>query len=116
LVRHIYAVHCIYRRDANIVVTAAEAFPKLVAGDQNEFGGQFPDFAAAALPVLSGALRQASADTTIQAEYTKNLIPLIYGNEAPAFAEAFGSFNAVAMSLLSTLQNQQPKGTSLNSL
>lgn len=109
LVRHIYDVHCVYRRNANIVATAAEAFPKLVAGDQSEFGGQFPDFAAAALAVLSGALRQASADTTIQAEYTKNLIPLIYGNDAPEFAEAFDSFNAVAMSLLATLQNQQPK-------
>jgi predicted nucleotidyltransferase component of viral defense system len=116
LVRHIYDVHCVYRRDANIVAIAAEAFPKLVAGDQNEFGGQFPDFAVAALAVLSGALRQATAYTTIQAEYTKNLIPLIYGNEAPEFAEAFDSFNAVAMSLLATLQNQQPKGTSLNTL
>lgn len=116
LVRHIYDVHCVYHHQVDIVAIAAEAFPKLVAGDLNEFGGQFPDFAAAALAVLSGALRQASADTTIQAEYTKNLIPLIYGNETPEFAEAFDSFNAVAMSLLATLQKQQPKGTSLNPL
>lgn len=108
LVRHIYDVHCVYRRDANIVAIAAEAFPKLVAGDQNEFGGQFPDFAATALAVLSGAVRQASTDTTIQAEYTRNLIPLIYGNEAPEFADAFASFNAVAVPLLATLQNQRP--------
>lgn len=106
LVRHIYDVHCVYRRHADIVATAAEAFPELVSGDQKEFGGQFPDFAGAALPVLSGALRQASADTNIQAEYTMNLIPLIYGNEAPDFAEAFESFNAVAVSLLTTLPTQ----------
>ena len=106
LVRHIYDVHCVYRCDGDIVAIAAEAFPKLVTGDQHEFGGQFPDFAIAALPVLSGALRQASADNAIQTEYTKNLIPLIYGNVAPEFAEAFDSFNAVAMSLLTTLQNQ----------
>lgn len=108
LVRHIYDVHCVYHHQADIVAVAAEAFPKLVDGDQNEFGGQFPDFATTALSVLSGALRQASVDTTIQAEYTKNLIPLIYGNEAPEFAEAFASFNAVAVPLLATLQNQQP--------
>jgi predicted nucleotidyltransferase component of viral defense system len=105
LVRHIYDVHCVYRCDPSVVTVAADAFPKLVAGDQREFGGQFPDFAAAALPVLSGALRQAGADHIIQAEYTQNLIPLIYGNEAPDFAEAFKSFNAVAMALLVTLQN-----------
>jgi predicted nucleotidyltransferase component of viral defense system len=103
LVRHIYDVHCVYRRDASVVTVAADAFPKLVAGDQQEFGGQFPDFAAAALPVLSGALRQAGADHTVQAEYTQNLIPLIYGNEAPDFAEAFVSFGAVATTLLATL-------------
>lgn len=108
LVRHIYDVHCVCHHQADIAATAAEAFPRLVASDQHEFGGQFPDFAAAALPVLSGALRQASADTTIQAEYTKNLVPLIYGNEAPEFARAFDSFNAVAVSLLATLQNLQP--------
>lgn len=109
LVRHIYDVHCVYRHQADIVAIAAEAFPKLVAGDQKEFGGQFPDFVVAALPVLSGALKQASADTTIRAEYTKNLIPLIYGNEISEFSQAFDSFTAVAMSLLATLQNQQPK-------
>ena len=109
LVRHIYDVHCVYRHQADVFAIAADAFPKLVAGDQHEFGVQFPDFAAAAHAVLSGALRQASADTTIQAEYTKNLIPLIYGNEAPEFAEALGSFNAVATALLSTLQTQRSK-------
>jgi predicted nucleotidyltransferase component of viral defense system len=106
LVRHIYDIHCVYRRDADIVAIAAQAFPKLVAVDQNEFGSQFPDFAAGALTVLTGGLRQASVDTTIQAEYTSNLIPLIYGNETPEFGEAFDSFNAVAVSLLATLQNQ----------
>jgi len=39
----------------------------------------------------------------IHLEYTSDLLPPIYGNEAPEFAEAFDSFNAVAMSLLTTL-------------
>lgn len=106
LVRHIYDVHCIYSHDANIVISAAIAFPKLVAGDQKEFGSQFADFAADAHPVLSGALRQVRTDTTIQSEYTQNLIPLIYGNETSEYAKAFSSFNAVAVSLLATLKNQ----------
>ncbi len=104
LVRHIYDVHCVYRRHPDSVAIAAKAFPEIVAGDQKEFGAQFPDFATAALPVLTAALRQASVDAQIQAEYSKNLIPLIYGNEAPEFAEAFESFAAVAVSLLMALQ------------
>jgi hypothetical protein len=104
LVRHIYDVHCVYHHHADVVATAAKAFPKIVAGDQKWFGSQFPDFATSALPVLSGALRQAGVDVQIQTEYSKNLIPLIYGNEAPEFAEAFKSFEAVAVSLLMALQ------------
>lgn len=106
LVRHIYDVHCIYSRDTNIVANAAKAFPKLVAGDQKEFGGQFPDFATAALPVLSGALKQVKTDLNIRTEYTENLVPVIYGNEAPEYAKAFNSFNTVAVSLLSSLHKQ----------
>ena len=47
-----------------------------------------------------GALRQARADAKIQAEFTGNLLPLVYGSDTPAFAQAFGDFNAVAEALL----------------
>lgn len=104
LVRHIYDVYCVYRRHPDIVATACKAFPKLVADDQREFGGQFPDFAAAALPVLYGALRQAGASTAIQAEYRQNLLPLIYGNFTPEFTEAFAGFEKVALALLASLE------------
>ena len=103
LVRHLYDVHCVYIRDPGIVAAASQAFPLLVAGDQKEFGGQFPDFATAPLAVLSGALRQAGANTKIQAQYTENLLPLIYGRFTPDFAEAFEGFEAVALALLATL-------------
>ena len=109
LVRHIYDVHCAHVRHPDIVATASQAFAALVAGDQKEFGGQFPDFAAAALPVLSGALRQASSNTKIQAEYTDNLLPLIYGRLKPDFAEAFAGFEAVAVTLLATLDQPSIK-------
>jgi len=103
LVRHIYDVYCAHVRHPDIVATASRAFAALVAGDQKEFGGQFPDFAAAALPVLSGALRQAGSNLKIQAEYTGNLLPLIYGRLKPDFAEAFSGFEGVALALLATL-------------
>lgn len=111
LVRHIYDVHCAHVRLPGIIATASQAFAELVAGDQGEFGGQFPDFAAAALPVLSGALRQAGASTKIQAEYTQNLLPLIYGRVTPDFAEAFEGFEGVALALLTTLEKPSHNGS-----
>ena len=104
LVRHIYDVHCAQRLRPEIAQAARQIFAQLVAGDQKEFGGQFPDFAAAPLPVLSGALRQAGSNAAIHAEYTKNLLPLVYGRFTPNFAEAFEGFDAVASVLLATLE------------
>ena len=101
--RHIYDVYSAHVRLPGIVAAVSQAFAALVAGDQKEFGGQFPDFAVAALPVLSGALRQAGANPKIQAEYTDHLLPLIYGRLKPDFAEAFSGFEAVALALLATL-------------
>jgi predicted nucleotidyltransferase component of viral defense system len=104
LVRHIYDVHCVCIRHSDIVASAVQAFAPLVAGDQKEFGGQFPDFAAAAPAVLSGALRQAGADTKIEAEYANNLLPLIYGDITPDFSQAFEGFRTLALALLATLE------------
>ncbi|WP_029528011.1 nucleotidyl transferase AbiEii/AbiGii toxin family protein [Polaromonas glacialis] len=109
LVRHIYDVHCAHVHHPDIVVTASQAFAALVAGDQKEFGGQFPDFATAALPVLYGALRQAGANPQIQDEYTGHLLPLIYGHLKPDFAEAFAGFEWVALALLATLDQPSIK-------
>lgn len=103
LVRHLYDVHCIRQRQPEMLSAARRAFPALVAGDQKEFGTQFPDFATAPRQVLSGALRQARADAKIQAEFTGNLLPLVYGGGTPAFAQAFGDFDAVAETLLEVL-------------
>jgi Nucleotidyl transferase AbiEii toxin, Type IV TA system len=103
LVPHLYDVHCAHARHPDIVATAAPAFAAVIAGDQKELGGQFPDFAAAALPVLTGALRQAGSNPKLQAEYTDNLLPLIYGRLKPDFAQAFAGSEVVAVALLATL-------------
>ena len=104
LVRHLYDVHSILQRRPDVLADARRAFPELVAGDQKEFGVQFPDFAAAPHQVLNGALRQARADTKIQTEFTGNLLPLVYGGSTPAFEQAFGDFEKVAATLLDTLR------------
>jgi predicted nucleotidyltransferase component of viral defense system len=105
LVRHLYDVHCIHRRDSDVLSAAQQAFPLLVAGDQKEFGIQFPDFTTAPSQVLAGALRQTRNDARIETEFTGNLLPLIYGSDRPPFAQAFSAFDAVAVSLLDTLSS-----------
>ncbi|WP_324809892.1 nucleotidyl transferase AbiEii/AbiGii toxin family protein [Ralstonia pickettii] len=104
LVRHLYDVHCIYLRQPDALVAARYAFPSLVAGDQKEFGTQFPDFAAAAYQVLSGALKQARDDARTRVEFTSNLLPLVYGGDIPTFEQAIGDFEKVANALLETLR------------
>lgn len=103
LVRHIYDVYCADASHPDIAAQAAAVFAPLVSGDQTEFGRPFPDFAATPLPVLSGALAQVVADTQIRGEYTRNLLPLVYGNVRPGFDEAFGRFEGVANALLTSL-------------
>lgn len=104
LVRHLYDVHRILQRQPDVLVDAQQAFPLLVAGDQKEFGIQFPDFAEAPSQVLNGALRQAREDAKIETEFTDNLLPLIYGGDTPSFEQAFGDFEKVAVNLLGTLR------------
>ena len=104
LVRHVYDVHRIHRQRPEVIAAARQAFPALVAGDQQELGTQFPDFAEAPREVLTGALRQARSDGKIQQEFTRNLLPLVYGADNPAFAQAFADFDAVAGALLDTLR------------
>lgn len=81
-----------------------ERIEALVAGDQKEFGAQFPDFAAAPRQVLSGAQRQTRADAKIQAEFSSNLLPQVYEGGTPVCEQAFGDFNTVAEALLEALR------------
>ncbi|UEC01689.1 nucleotidyl transferase AbiEii/AbiGii toxin family protein [Burkholderia vietnamiensis] len=104
LVRHLYDVRCIHLQQPDALAEARQVFPALVAGDQKEFGTQFADFAAAAYPVLSGALKQARSDAKIQTEFTSNLLPLIYGGDIPTFEQSFGDFETVASAVLETLR------------
>lgn len=103
LVRHIYDVHCIFQRHPEIVGDASTAFPQLVEGDRQEFGSQSPGFAENPKQVLAGALARIADDAQCQDEYAQHLLPLIYGENRPSYAEAFTSFEGVASILLERL-------------
>lgn len=110
LVRHIYDTHCVASRNPDIAGAASESFSQLVAGDQQEFGRQFPAFAENAPAVLSGALDAIKCDRQTQSEYTENLLPLVYGNVKMSFAESFASFESIARVLLASLPTSGEKG------
>ncbi|WP_349811163.1 nucleotidyl transferase AbiEii/AbiGii toxin family protein [Xanthomonas dyei] len=104
LVRHIYDVHCALKSDPTIKDKAAKAFPALVQTDQKEFGSQFEDFSSAPKLTLENSLKSILTDSKVQAEYQGNLLPLVYGNEKPAFSEALENFELVANFLVGTLK------------
>jgi len=76
------------------------AFAALVQGDIAEFGKQSSDFSENPTGVMTAALDQARAEQQTRDEYEKNLLPLIYGDFKPTFAEAFATFEQVARMLL----------------
>jgi len=49
------------------------------------------------------ALATAEADRQTIDEYATKLLPLIYGDARPEFAEAFGVFKTVAEKLIATV-------------
>lgn len=103
LVRHVYDVFCICRIDLQVTAKASEGFQALVQFDTEEFGQQFPPFAAATKDTLQLALVQAEQDPAIRQEYERHLIPLIFGSIRPSFDEAYGEFRKQAEFLIDTL-------------
>jgi hypothetical protein len=100
LVRHIYDVHCISTHSPAWLGDSCTAFASLVQGDIAEFGKQSPDFSENPAGVMTAALDQSRAEQQTRDEYEKNLLPLIYGDFKPTFAEAFATFERVARTLL----------------
>ena len=103
LVRHLYDVHCAYRRDAGVLASAVVAFPMLVETDQKEFGRQFAAFAEHPRRVLEDALQRIGDDAQSQDEYERHLLPLIYGDVRPSYPEAIASFTLVAEAMLASI-------------
>ncbi|AJC23608.1 nucleotidyl transferase AbiEii/AbiGii toxin family protein [Pandoraea pulmonicola] len=102
LVRHLYDVWCIVKNDQSVVDQAAKHFNDLVAFDQGEFT-RHKEFSADPAACMHVALETIGNDKQTAEEYATKLIPLIYGNDKPTFAETFGVFKDVAQKLLSTI-------------
>lgn len=96
LVRHIYDVHCICTQHPDLMTSARAAFRLCLDEDKEIFKMQHPAFYGDATAVLRQALAQAKGDAQTHLEYTHNLLPLIYGNDKPSFAQAFANFESAA--------------------
>lgn len=100
LVRHVYDVARIAEASAGSLAAAREIFPKLVQTDRAEFLRQNPAFDADPIGVLRRTLRAAKSNGVLHAQYTRHLIPLVYGEDPPPFNQAFATFEAVARNFL----------------
>lgn len=103
LVRHIYDVFCICRAGSAITERAAAGFQALVVFDVQEFGQQFPPFAAEPKAILSAALEQAEKEPAIREDYEARLLPLVFGPVSPGFDEAYDVFRQQAEFLIDVL-------------
>jgi predicted nucleotidyltransferase component of viral defense system len=102
LVRHIYDTWRIVSVDSGAADQAAAHFKDLVEFDRIEFPKHkaFADDPATCMKTALGAIE---SDAQTISEYDDRLIPLLYGEDKPAFNEAFGVFKDVANRLLGTL-------------
>lgn len=103
LVRHVYDVGQIVGQRPDVLDGASAIFPSLVAKDAEEFGRQYPDFAANAKEILSKALTQLETDAAIFNNYVEKLQPLIYGKVNPTYTDAYAAFEKVAKKMIATL-------------
>jgi len=102
LVRHIYDTYCIVKTDPEYIEKAKSHFGTLVAFDVGEFT-QHGDFCRNPKACLTATIDLARTENQTQTEYQKKLLPLIYGNIKPSFADAFLVFEDTSRALLSTL-------------
>jgi hypothetical protein len=101
LVRHIYDIACIVDLAADSLPSARNIFPLLVQNDRHEFQGQNPSFDADPLGVLRRTLKAAKSSEHLRAQYSQNLMSLVYDLAPPSFEQSFASFEAVAQDFLS---------------
>ena len=102
LVRHIYDIYCIVQADPETVEKAKSRFADLVAFDVKEFT-KHPAFTENPKACMSAALEAIEAEEQTFTEYQTRLLPLIYADTKPGFAEAFKVFKTSSHALLSTL-------------
>jgi hypothetical protein len=76
-------------------------FAELIAFDVREFT-HHPAFCENPKACMLAALQAAQTETQTITEYQNRLLPLIYGDNKPSFAQAFDVFKASSLALLET--------------
>lgn len=100
LVRHVYDVSRILQMHPDAMPAAKSVFGELVEGDRRSYGRQAPNFNARPLDVLKDTLRAARTSEELAARYQERVIPLVFDDAPPSYAQAFTSFEALAAELL----------------
>jgi hypothetical protein len=100
LVRHVYDVARIAEGSPSSLKDAAGIFGQLVLNDRAEYEGQNPDFDADPFGILKRTLAAAKTSDVLRQQYSKHLVPLVYGASPPTFEQSFGIFEEVAEGFL----------------
>ncbi len=100
LVRHVYDVSRIAEGSPSSLAAAAGIFGQLVENDRVEYERQNPEFDADPIGVLKRTLAAAKTNDVLKQQYSKHLVPLVYGANPPTFEQSFRVFEDVAQSFL----------------
>jgi predicted nucleotidyltransferase component of viral defense system len=106
LVRHVYDVWQIVRRQPDSVDVARSIFLALVKKDAEEFQGQHPEFDAQPHTVLQRTLERAKTDSGLAQNYEQRLKPLLFASTAPEFNECLATFAEAAALLIGTCSEE----------
>lgn len=104
LVRHVYDVWRISRRQPDALEPACGIFAALIRKDVEEFNGQHPEFDQDPYAVLWRSLDSAANHQGLRANFEQRLKPLLYSSDKPDFQLCFAAFAAVAERLLNHIE------------
>ncbi|MGJ3448706.1 nucleotidyl transferase AbiEii/AbiGii toxin family protein [Enterobacter sp. PTB] len=102
LVRHIYDTWCIINA-GHVDMTLLPVFvERTINQDIQRYGNQYPQFCDSPVTELKLGLEELANNPVHQERYQQFVAPMVFGKQV-TWAEAYGSFRQVALSILDTL-------------
>ncbi|HHA1936353.1 TPA: nucleotidyl transferase AbiEii/AbiGii toxin family protein [Enterobacter ludwigii] len=102
LVRHIYDTSCIMHA-GHVNMTQLPVFVEITINqDIQRYGSQYPQFCDSPVAELKLGLEELANNPVHQERYQQFVAPMVFGKQV-TWAEAYGSFRQIALSILDTL-------------
>lgn len=102
LVRHIYDTSCIINAGHVDMALLPVFVERTINQDIQRYGNQYPQFCDSPVTELKLGLEELTNNPVHQERYQQFVAPMVFGKQV-TWAEAYGSFRQIALSILDTL-------------